>query len=88
MGLVKAATGAAGGVFADAWKEYFYCDAMDSDILVCRGQKRASGRSSNRRGNDHVISDGSVILVADGQCMMIVEGGKVAEVCAEPGEYT
>lgn len=88
MGLIKAALGAAGGALADTWKEYFYCEAMDSDVLVCRGRKKTSGRSSNRYGSDNVITDGSVIAVADGQCMMIVEGGKVAEVCAQPGEYT
>lgn len=88
MGLIKAALGAAGGALADTWKEYFYCEAMDSDVLVCRGRKKISGRSSNRYGSDNVITDGSVIAVADGQCMMIVEGGKVAEVCAQPGEYT
>ncbi len=88
MGLIKAALGAAGGVFADQWKEYFYCDAMESDVLVQKGRKRTSRRSSNRWGNDNVITDGSGIAVADGQCMMIVENGKVVEVCAEPGEYT
>ncbi|MDY3249866.1 MAG: SPFH domain-containing protein [Candidatus Choladocola sp.] len=88
MGLIKAALGSAGGVLADQWKEYFYCEAMDADTLVQKGSKKTSGRSSNRRGNDNVITDGSVIAVADGQCMMIVENGKVAEVCAEPGDYT
>ena len=88
MGLIKAALGAAGGTFADQWKEYFYCDSMDSEILVQRGRKKVSGRSSNRHGDDNIITDGSVIAVADGQCMMIVEDGKVSEVCAEPGEYT
>ncbi len=88
MGLIKAALGAVGGTFADQWKEYFYCEAMDSEILVQKGQKRVSGRSSNRHGDSNVITDGSGIAVADGQCMMIVENGKVAEVCAEPGEYT
>lgn len=87
MGLIKAALGAAGGVLADQWKEYFYCDAMDADVLVEKGQKRTSRRSSNRHGSENIITDGSVIAVADGQCMMIVENGKVAEVCAEPGEY-
>ena len=87
MGLIKAALGSAGGVLADTWKEYFYCEAMDADILVCKGMKRASGRSSNKHGSDNIITDGSAIAVADGQCMMIVENGKVAEVCAEPGEY-
>lgn len=87
MGLIKAGLGAVGGVLADQWKEYFYCEAIPVDTLVVRGKKRVSGRSSNR-GNDNIISNGSVIAVADGQCMLIVEQGKVEEVCAEPGEYT
>ena len=88
MGLIKAGIGALGGTLADQWKEFFYCDALDMDTLVVKGQKRISGRSSNTRGNDNVISNGSGIAVADGQCMMIVEQGKIVEVCAEPGEYT
>ena len=88
MGLIKAAMGSAGGVLADQWKEYFYCEAMEADVLAVKGQKRTSGRSSNTKGSDNIISNGSVIAVADGQCMLIVEQGKVVDVCAEPGEYT
>ena len=88
MGLIKAGLGALGGVLADQWKEFFYCEAMDMDTLVVKGQKRVSGRSSNTKGSDNLISNGSGIAVADGQCMLIVEQGKVVEVCAEPGEYT
>ena len=88
MGLIKAAFGAAGGVLADQWKEYFYCEALPPDVLLTKGQKRTSGRSSNTKGSDNIISSGSVIAVADGQCMIIVEQGKVAEICAEPGEFT
>ena len=88
MGLIKAALGSAGGVLADQWKDYFYCEALPADVLVVKGQKRASGRSSNTKGSENIISNGSVIAVADGQCMMIVEQGKVVDVCAEPGEYT
>ncbi len=88
MGLIKAGIGALGGTLADQWKEFFYCDALESDVLVVKGQKKTSGRSSNKKGSDNVISNGSGIAVADGQCMMIVEQGKVVEVCAEPGQYT
>ena len=88
MGLIKAGIGALGGVLADQWKEFFYCEAMDMDTLVIKGSKRTSGRSSNTKGEDNIISNGSGIAVADGQCMIIVEQGKVVEVCAEPGEYT
>ena len=88
MGLIKAAIGALGGTLADQWKEFFYCDALDVDVLAVKGKKKVSGRSSNTKGHDNVISSGSGIAVADGQCMMIVEQGKVVEVCAEPGAYT
>lgn len=87
MGLIKAGLAAASGVLADTWKEFFYCDAMDADVLVKRGQKK-TGKHSSNKGNDNVITNGSGIAVADGQCMLIVDQGKVAEVCAEPGEYT
>ncbi len=88
MGLIKAGFGAVGGVFADQWKEFFYCDALPADVLVRKGQKRTSGRSSNTKGEDNIITNGSGIAVADGQCMIIVEQGKVVEICAEPGEFT
>lgn len=87
MGLIRAAKGAAGGVFGDQWKEYFYCGSMSSDTLVSKSRKKTSRRSSNRHGSENIISNGSVIAVNDGQCMIIVEQGKVVEVCAEPGEY-
>ena len=88
MGLIKAALGAAGGVLADQWKEYFYCEALPTDVLAVKGKKRTSGRSSNTKGTDNIITNGSVIVVADGQCMLIVDQGQVVDVCAEPGEYT
>ena len=88
MGLIKAAMGAVGGTLADQWKEFFYCDALEQDVLVVKGQKRINGRSSNTKGNDNIISNGSGIAVADGQCMIIVEQGKIVEVCAEPGQFT
>lgn len=87
MGLIKAFVGSVGGVLADQWKEYFYCDALDVDTIVAKGCKRTSQRSSNIKGSSNVISNGSVIAVADGQCMLVVQQGKVVEVCAEPGEY-
>lgn len=87
MGLIKAALGAAGGVLADQWKDYFYCESLPEDVLAVKGWKRTSGRSSNTKDEDNIISNGSVIAVADGQCMLIVHQGKIMDVCAEPGEY-
>ena len=87
MGLIKAIAGAAGSVMADQWKEYFYCEAMPANILATKGHKKVTGRSSNYKGDENIITNGSMIAVADGQCMLIVEQGKVVEVCAEPGEF-
>ena len=88
MGLIKAALGTFNGVMADQWKEFFYCEAMSADVMMVKGKKKVSGRSSNTRGSDNIITNGSGIAVADGQCMIIVEQGKIVEMCAEPGEYT
>lgn len=88
MGLIKAGLGALGGTLADQWKEYFYCEALPKDVLMRKGEKRVSSRSSNNKGSDNIITNGSGIVVADGQCMIIVEQGKIVEICAEPGEFT
>lgn len=85
MGLLKAALGSATSVIADQWKEYFYCDALSNDILVAKGQKKATGIANF--SSDNIITNGSVISVADGQCVLIVDNGKVVDFCAEPGEY-
>ena len=87
MGLIKAGIGAVSGALADSWRDHFYCDAISDDILAVRGFKRTDGKSSNTKGSDNVISNGSIIEVNEGQCALIVDGGKVAEVCAEPGEF-
>lgn len=88
MGLIKAVKSAVGGVVADQWLEYFYCDSLDSDVLVTKGHKRQQGRGAgNNKGEDNIISNGSVIAVNEGQCMIIVDQGKVVEFCAEAGEF-
>ena len=88
MGLIKAAFGAIGGTLADQWKEYIYCDSLPNDVLVVKGSKRTSKRSSNTKGSENIITNGSGIVVSDGQCMIIVDQGRIVEICAEPGEYT
>lgn len=88
MGLIKAAFGATGGTLADQWKEFFYCESIPKEVLMTKGEKRVGKRSSNTKASDNIISNGSGIAVADGQCMIIVEQGKVVDICSEPGEYT
>ena len=88
MGLIKAIGGAIRGTMADQWKEYFYCDSLDADVLVTRGFKRTKGKfGTKNNGNDNIISNGSVIAVNEGQCMIIVDQGKVVEFCGEAGQF-
>ena len=87
MGLIKAGIGALGGTLADQWKEFFYCESLPNNVLMRKGEKRVSGRSSNTKASDNVISNGSGVAVADGQAMIIVENGMIVEFCAEPGEF-
>ena len=87
MGLIKALQAAGGSLLGDQWREYFYCDSMDGNTLAVKGQKKVSGRSSNKKGSDNIITNGSVIAVNEGQCMIIVDQGRVAEVCADAGEF-
>lgn len=87
MGLIKAAAGAVGGVLADQWREFFYCDSMEADTIIIKGEKKTGGRSSNKKGEDNIISNGSVIAVNEGQGMIIVESGKIVEFCDEAGEF-
>lgn len=86
MGLIKAAAGAVGGVLAEQWKEYFYCDSLSNDVLVVKARKRVNGRGSNK-GSDNIITSGSVIAVNEGQCMIIVDQGQIVEFCADAGEF-
>ena len=87
MGLIQAALASASTVLADQWKEYFYCESIPETVIMVKGQKKVSSKSSNKYGSDNIISNGSVIAVADGQCMIIVDQGKIVEICAEPGEF-
>ncbi len=88
MGLIRAAAAAAGKTLADQWLELFAADSLDNDVLMVRGRIQSNRASSNKFGNDNIISNGSGVLVADGQCAIIVDQGEVVEICAEPGYYT
>ena len=88
MGLIKAISGSVSGTMADQWKEFFYCEAIPADVLLVKGSKRVGPRSTNTKGSDNIISNGSGIAVADGQCMIIVEQGKIVAISSEPGLYT
>jgi len=87
MGLIRAATAAGGSVLADQWREYFYCDSLTLDVLVAKGVKRTGKKTSNTKATDDIISNGSIIAVNEGQCMMIVQQGAIVEFCGEPGEF-
>lgn len=87
MGLIKAAKDAVGGVLEDQWKEYFYCDSLSNDILVVKGCKRENKKRGSNKGDDNVISNGSIVAVNEGQCMIIVDQGQIVEFCADAGEF-
>lgn len=87
MGLIKAAKDAVSSLLADQWREYFYCDSLSNDILVAKGKRKVNNGKNGNKGTDNIISNGSIIAVNEGQCMMIVEQGGIAEVCAEAGEF-
>ena len=89
MGLITAAGASLSSILGDQWKEYFYCSEMDTNVLVRKGQKN-NGKSGllNRGGSDNVITNGSTIVVNEGQCMIIVDQGAIVDICAQPGAYT
>lgn len=88
MGLIKAIGGSINGILADQWKEYFYCNALEDEVLVTKGRKRTTSKFGTKNdGNDNLITNGSVVAVNEGQCMIIVDQGQVVEFCAEAGEF-
>src|SRR4051794_4050668 len=87
MGLLKAGIGAAAGVLADQWREYFYCESIPADVLLTKAEKKGGKRGFNKKGSDNIISNGSIIAVNEGQAMIIVEQGKIIEFCGEAGEF-
>jgi len=88
MGLIKALAGGAGGALADQWLEFFVCESLEADVLAAKGQKKSSKRSSNTKGEDNIISNGSGIVVNKGQAALIIDNGRIVELCAEEGKYT
>lgn len=87
MGIIKAVTGALHSVKEEMWREYFYCDTMSADTLLLRAEKRVSKYSANTRKDDNMLTNGSILSVADGQCVLVVKQGKVIDCCQEPGEH-
>lgn len=87
LSLIDALKGAAKGVLADSWREYFYCDSLPDSVLMVKGKKRTTGHTTNKKGEDNIISNGSIIAVNEGQCMLIVEQGAIVDICAEAGEF-
>ncbi|MCR5729929.1 MAG: SPFH domain-containing protein [Ruminococcus sp.] len=87
MGLIRAALVGAATTLADTWEEFFVCDSIPADVIVVRGKKQLGKHSSNKKGNENVISDGSSIVVHEGQAMIMVDQGIVTEIATEPGIY-
>lgn len=88
MGILKAALTAATSTMADQWLEFYSCESMPAEALVVRAKKQTGKRSSNTKGSENVISDGSKIIVHEGQAMIMVEQGMITEIATEAGVYT
>ncbi len=84
MGIFKAIAASLHTEAADQWKEYFTCDSIPADLLMVRVTKMNT--SGANKGSNDIITDGSVIAVADGQCAIVVSNGKVISVFKETGE--
>ncbi len=87
MGILKAVVGAVHSVKEEMWREFFYCDNMPDDTLLLRAEKRVSKYSTNTRKDDNMLTNGSILSVADGQCVLVVKQGKIIDFCDEPGEH-
>ncbi len=88
MGLLQAGIGALSGVLSDQWRDYFVADALEDNVLAVKAKKRVKGTFGGARYEDsNVISNGSIISVAEGQCMILLDQGKITEICAEAGEF-
>ena len=96
MGLISLAADVLGGgwnalkgsVQSSLWKEYFESGDMSDGILMKRAEKIIVSGGKNTKADDNLISSGSGIDVQEGQCMILVENGKIVEFCAVPGRYT
>ena len=89
MGIIKAFFGSLGGGLADQWQEVIEADNMSDTTVFTKGVKvrKNDKRSSNKRGTEDLISNGSVIHVYPNQFMMLVDGGKIVDYTAEEGYY-
>lgn len=88
LAIIDALKNTVDSQLGDQWREYFYCDSLENNVLMTKGKRRVNNqKTSNKHGMDNVITNGSIIAVNEGQCMIIVEDGRIAEFCAEPGQF-
>ncbi len=90
MGIIRAAINSAGGALADSYLDAYRPYHMGPRTAVCPGvfADDGSGRNTNTKRANNVISNGSKIYVDANQLMCVVDGGKVVDYSAEPGYYT
>lgn len=85
MGLISAAVDSVKGVISDTWKEVVEPDQMTDQTLLVKGVTIKKG--SNKKGTDNYITNGSIIHVYPNTLMLIVDGGKIVDYCAQEGYY-
>lgn len=90
MGLIQAAVGSIGGMFADQWKDFYTVpDGLPSTAALFAAVPRGTnaGRGSNTKGSSNVITNGSKIVVPEGYALLLFQDGKITGLAAEPGGY-
>lgn len=90
MGFIKAFTGALGGTFADQWKDFLVPSPSvppTAAIFPAVAKGQDAGRGSNTKGSEHVITNGSRIVVPEGYALITFQDGELTGLVAEPGGY-
>ena len=90
MGFIKAFSGALGGAFADQWKD-FYVPMQGvpatAAIFPAVPQGTNSGRGSNTKGSENIITNGSKIIVPEGTALITMQDGAITGCITEPGGF-
>lgn len=90
MGFIKAFTGAIGGTFADQWKDFLVPPANlppTAAIFPAVAKGQDAGRGSNTKGSEHIITNGSRIVVPEGYALVTFQDGEITGLVAEPGGF-
>lgn len=90
MGFIKAFTGSVGGMLADQWKDFLTPPpglAPTAALFPAVPQGQNAGRGSNTKGSEHIITNGSKIIVPEGYALVTFQDGALTAFVGEPGGF-